>query len=174
MIYIFYNKYIIWLFVLIIRNSNIVCHFNLCFYFSIDGLTLFNLCFSVPYNISIQIWRHTVISGLNSHVCSSISSLFWVLMYILCEILLSVALPVLPSWHMIELSAATHHFLSWEYVLHVTEYLQRWHTWCVTCGHILLKMMHIWRALIWKFSRKSATDEVIFIGTCVLKTHNCS
>lgn len=43
---------------------------NLCFYSSIDGLTLFSLCLSVPCNISIQSWRHTVISRLNSHICS--------------------------------------------------------------------------------------------------------
>lgn len=37
---------------------------------NIDGLTLFGHCFSAPYNVPIQIWRHAVISGLHlTHFC---------------------------------------------------------------------------------------------------------
>lgn len=119
-----YSKYIIWLFVLIIRNMNIVCYFNLCFYFSINRLTLFTLCFSVPYNISIQIWRHTVISGLNSHVCS-LSAVYFECWCIFCKRFCYL-------WHYL----SCHH-----------------DTWWVECCHTSLFELGISAACHWAFTK---------------------
>lgn len=100
----------------------------------------FGLCFFLKKNNNIHVQICHIWATLD--IFLSISTRFWLLMHILViygvtcpDIMIH---PDIMTHHvtMTELSAAMRHFLLWEYLLHVTQYLQRWHIWSVTCAHV--------------------------------------